>query len=108
MHGAIRSISMSSVHACAGGSGTSKELSNSIRQVPLCRADSSAGLIRGVAWGDGKLARLGGVDQLEELLRRDRDLADAHAERPQCVLDRRDHGRGARNGTGLADTFDAE
>ena len=48
------------------------------------------------------------ADQLDDLHRRQRHLADAHVERRQRILDRRDQRGGGRNGAGLADALDAE
>src|SRR5258705_8275910 len=113
MHGAMRSMSISTGHATAGGSGTSNELSNSmdcltrffLRHCPRKRAIQylpSECLRNDTAYWMPAFAGMTAegwristsclhppcFDQLQQLVRRNRGLGDPHPERRQGVLDR--------------------
>src|SRR6266545_5188847 len=82
----------------------SREEGNSRRdhRLPTVRAS-------GTTFYRAKLRRAGGrVDQLDDPVRRDRRLGDAHAERLERVLDRRKERRDRRDGAALARPLEPE
>src|SRR3981081_3352505 len=111
MHGAMRSMSISTGHATAGASGTSKELSNSMgystiiftflslrggQGTPKQSRAATSRLLR-LARNDNWRSPLRALDQLQQPVRRNRGLGDPHPERRQGVLDRGAKPGGRRN-----------
>src|SRR5262249_19653 len=73
MHGAMRSISSSTFHASSGGSGTSNELSNSMKRSILARARGRAARDAAEPSGRGEVKEAahqftGGIEAADRLV----------------------------------------